>query len=490
MLESPERSLKPIPGFVPSRPAEGTTQGHLRRQDAVVAPPDDDMVINVINSQSIDSSDSLDVGPSDEEHSGEMESESGDSSPSPVPARKPAASGPMSREWCYTLNNPTDAHLRRCRRLRPGHPSRITYHVFQIEKGKSGTVHFQGYIIFEVRKRFDTVKTLFKEIGASPHLEPRAKNSSPAAAAAYCKDPSKRDPGHAGFLFEKGTVPEDLAVGAGTRTDLIEIRNLIIEGKSPTVLLADDRYFSAVFRMWKSFDRLHGIVQRNNCTRRKAPAVLALFGASRCGKSDVLSRLGNQAAIYYLPVGSSGTTWFDDYDPAIHDTLAINEFTGAMMPLGEFLRFFDGTPLTVNTKGGQVPFLFKKIIITANQHPRQWYNFFEADGMTPNKDGPRHPYDALWLRLQVVFEYLKADGSGAARPGGDADHYVPKAPIPPGFQLHSWAVCRKGSPQFHPDVHYKCYEFHETWGADTVYRIPKMPFSEDRENNEVWWESQ
>lgn len=473
----PTGALGGSSGNVPRTPALGTPIGVLSRQDATVAPADDAMVVLSINSQSISSDDGGSDEESDEIDSGSMDDGSRAPSASPVPPRRASAKGPMSREWCYTHNNPTDDHLRRFRRLRPGHPSRINYHVFQIEKGKSGTQHFQGYIIFEVRKRLDTVKALFKEIGCSPHLEPRLKTSTPLAAANYCKDPSKRDPDYAGFLFEKGAIPEDLAVGQGARTDILEIRNAILEGQSPTILLGDDRFFGTVFRMWKSFDRLYGIVQRNANLVRKAPAVLALFGASRCGKSDVLARIANQSSIYYLPVGSSGTLWFNDYDPAVHDTLAINEFSGSMLPLGEFLRFFDGTPLIVNTKGGQVPFLFRKIIITANAHPKQWYNFFLADGVTPNPEGPRHPYEALWLRLQCIFEYLKTEGP---------DAYNPTAPA---LGAHSFAVCRRGSPEFHPDVRNKVYKYLEDWQGDKVYVVPHLMESADREENDVWWDS-
>lgn len=389
----------------------------------------------------------------------------------------------MSREWCYTHNNPTDVDLRRFKKLRPGHTIGVTYHVFQIEQAKSGTCHFQGYIIFDARKRFETVKKLFKEqLDARPHLESRLKTSTPAAAAAYCKDPNKRHPQHTAFLFEKGAIPDNLAPGQGARTDLLAIRDAIRSGRSPAALLDDDQFFPTVLRLWKNFDRLHTITQQGRCAgSRRAPAVLALFGQSRCGKSDVLTRLPNREQYFYLPVGSSGTLWFNEYDPAVHTTLVINEFHGSMLPCGEFLRFFDGTPLTVNTKGGQVPFLFKKIIITANAHPKQWYNFFLPDGVTPNPEGPRHPYDALWLRLQCVFEYIKKDDYALTQRD--------KQDLQDGrFTPYSFAVCRRGSANFHPDVAKGVYRRLSDWNGDAVFAVPEMLQADSREENSTWWD--
>lgn len=391
----------------------------------------------------------------------------------------------MSREWCYTFNNPTDVDLRRFKKLRPGHPVGVTYHVFQIEQAKSGTCHFQGYIIFDARKRFETVKKVFQEAAdARPHLESRLKASSPAAAAAYCKDPNKRHPDHAAFLFEKGAIPDNLAPGQGARTDLLAIRDLIRQGRSPACLLEDDQYFPTVLRMWKNFDRYHTISQQGRAAgKRTAPAVLVLYGAPRTGKTDVFSRLRNPQQYYYLPVGSSGTLWFNEYDPGVHTTLVINEFHGNMLPLGEFLRFFDGTPLTVNTKGGQVPFLFKKILITANAHPKQWYNFFLADGLTPNPEGPRHPYEALWLRLQCVFEYMTS--SQYQVPDFDKKYMLDSQ-----VMSYSYAVCQRGNPDFHPDVFCGFYQkLPSAYQGKDVFAVPySSEVEHNRENNETWWD--
>jgi len=78
----------------------------------------------------------------------------------------------------------------------------------QIELAESGTKHVQGFICTERRVRLSTVKKWLGRVepGATgrAHVEAIFEASTPAQAAAYCKDPAKRHPDYSGFLFEKG----------------------------------------------------------------------------------------------------------------------------------------------------------------------------------------------------------------------------------------------------------------------------------------------
>lgn len=68
----------------------------------------------------------------------------------------------------------------------------------------------QGFICTERRVRLSTVKKWLGVVapGATgrAHVEAIFEASTPAQAAAYCKDPVKRHPDYRGFLFEKGVV--------------------------------------------------------------------------------------------------------------------------------------------------------------------------------------------------------------------------------------------------------------------------------------------
>lgn len=118
----------------------------------------------------------------------------------------------QSKYWCWTLNNYTndeEAHIRAL-----ANNSTVTYIVFGRERGENGTPHLQGYIEFNTRKRFSTVKRLLSN---RIHLETRRGTSDEAA------DYTKKD----GDFFEHGTIS---ITNQGRRTDLEDVVESIKEG--------------------------------------------------------------------------------------------------------------------------------------------------------------------------------------------------------------------------------------------------------------------
>jgi len=344
----------------------------------------------------------------------------------------------MSAQWCYTINNPTNAMVRELRSLRPGPESAVQYHVFQIEVGEKGTKHVQGYICFLSRKRFTTVKAF---IGEKAHLE--TTRGTPDQAAGYCKDPTKRHPDFADFLFEKGDLPQP---SPGKRNDILEIKKLIDAGQHPDRIAGVDEHFGAIRSAYKFYDHYYNSRVE---PRRRYPNALVLYGDSGVGKTLATSLLRRA---YYSPIGSSGSAWFNGYDPRQHRIVVFNEFHGSKCSLTELLQWLDNTPLQVNTKGGLVEFTPELVIFTSNLPPREWYGFDDPEKKLA------HPYEALDRRLTHVWEYRK------------------KAPTPNAEQqakilcqqVHGYAFCEKGNPKFHPN--YK--EFKKL--DNGFYAIPVM----------------
>ena len=79
-----------------------------------------------------------------------------------------------AKRWCYTINNPTEE---------PSVPEEeFSYHVYGEETGDSGTLHYQGFIIFKTPKRLNQIRNLISDRG---HYEvAKGKNKQ---AADYCK---------------------------------------------------------------------------------------------------------------------------------------------------------------------------------------------------------------------------------------------------------------------------------------------------------------
>lgn len=87
----------------------------------------------------------------------------------------------QSCNWCFTLNNYTDADIAHLRALPTSYPS-ITWLIFGREVAESGTPHLQGFVQFTVRKRLQTVRNI---VSLEAHFE-RAIGT-PYQASEYCK---------------------------------------------------------------------------------------------------------------------------------------------------------------------------------------------------------------------------------------------------------------------------------------------------------------
>lgn len=119
----------------------------------------------------------------------------------------------QSKRWCFTINNFAPSDVARLDGL-----GECKYIIYGKERGESGTPHLQGFVIFEVNKRFNNVKQL---LGDRCHVE--VARGTSAQAAEYCR----KD----GDFVERGTPPN----AAGKRTDWERYRSWVQSlGRIPT----------------------------------------------------------------------------------------------------------------------------------------------------------------------------------------------------------------------------------------------------------------
>ena len=88
----------------------------------------------------------------------------------PNPAPRPPAQSPEAKHWCFTYNNPTMYPEEMIEELED---LGVTYAVFQLEEGKNGTPHYQGYVAFEKKKathRHRTPTSWRRALGNFPGL--------------------------------------------------------------------------------------------------------------------------------------------------------------------------------------------------------------------------------------------------------------------------------------------------------------------------------
>lgn len=272
-----------------------------------------------------------------------------------------------SKQWCFTLNNSTNNH-EACK-IKETLFTDCSYIVTQYERGESGNCHWQGYIEFSETKSLSDLRRMLP----GGHFEIR--RGSQQQAIDYCKKEESR----IGLQYEWGTPSYQ-----GKRVDLEEIRKRIICGWT-NLDIAND-YFGSWCRYHRSFITYRNLIQP---VRTWKPEVFMCYGPPGSGKSKYALESSGAETQYW----KQRSQWWDLYEG--HETVVLDDYYG-WLPWDVLLRILDRYPLLVETKGGQVQFLAKKIFITSNSKPSEWY-----------KESPN--FKALTRRIEHWI-YFKKEG--------------------------------------------------------------------------------
>lgn len=247
-----------------------------------------------------------------------------------------------AKNWCVTLNNYTVDDLNRFGELCDDR-GQCRYAVVAREVGESGTHHLQCFFSFVKRRTLLSVKAL---LGDRIHAE--IARGSPAQAASYCR----KD----GDFEEFGEVP----VGRGYRSDLGTVIGRVQEGADWKKLLQTDpvilaRYPRFVDRLLLSYGQ-----QRSWITE-----TTVYWGETGTGKTRKAFSEASDAYIH------SGSHWFDGY--AGESSVIFDDFGGSEFKLTYLLKLLDRYPMRVPVKGGFVNWCPRKVWITSNYSPKEWF---------------------------------------------------------------------------------------------------------------------
>lgn len=267
------------------------------------------------------------------------------------------------RDVCFTCFDVSDE----CRERLLAIPCR--YIVFQLERAATGREHFQGFIQLNQQTRFNAVKSLLPGC----HLEKR--RGTPQQAADYCKKSESRIAGP----WEAGAMEQ------GKRNDLIACRDAILLGKRGRELWDDN--FTCMAKYHRAMDRYIALC---SAPRSWKTQVHVYWGDAGAGKSRKAFEEAPGAYVH------DGSQWFDGYQD--HEDVIIDDYTGSIQ-LDVFLKLLDRYPMQVPIKGGYVNWVPRRIFITSNLQPVEWY---------PKATGQQHA--AIKRRLDTVeFFELKPD---------------------------------------------------------------------------------
>jgi len=282
----------------------------------------------------------------------------------------------MSRKtnWVFTDNNPLLDDEQLMRHLQD---AGAKYCCFQKEQGEQGTIHWQGYVQFRSAKTLGAVKLV---IHNTTHWEPQRGTNDQARE--YCKKPETRIAGP----YEWGTF----AGGQGSRTDIIEFRDAIRQGKTDEELLNEFPVQCYNNNRFISFVRASSIQPRAFKTH-----VVVLHGAPGTGKTRRALAHEGPDRTYVCSRGDSGrAVWWDGYNPLQHTTVVLDDFY-AWLPWSFLLQLLDRYAFRVEVKGGSVTFRPTTLFITSNTKPEEWYDMEKIKGANIN---------ALLRRIDEIHE--------------------------------------------------------------------------------------
>lgn len=268
--------------------------------------------------------------------------------------------GPQIINWCWTLNNYTDAEEILLKSLVL--TDKVKYICWGKEVGENGTKHLQGYCELKNRQYLAGVK---KILLSRMHLEKRLGTQQQAID--YCK----KD----GVYVEFGEKQEQSGTTLSEKDNLIQnrlksIQEKVKKGVSEKQLYEEEPLMAARFPKFIS-----------KCTEwivppiREELVVELHVGPTGSGKTtQAFQRFPN--SLYNMPVKSGQTLWFNGYHG--QEVVLLDDFKGGF-GLDNLLRLLDKFPIQVEQKGSMTWFTPLRIIITSNFKELEWYDYINRN---------------------------------------------------------------------------------------------------------------
>nr|WAE42639.1 MAG: replication associated protein [Cressdnaviricota sp.] len=263
----------------------------------------------------------------------------------------------IGKHWCFTINS---TELVDAKNILPiimdlKNSKEITFIVFQMEKGKMGTEHIQGYLEVAGGKNGKSIKSVKKILGCEwTHLE-KAKGTKKQNIE-YCSKAETKI--SETYMFGDAT-------SQGDRTDLNMLCEEIKSEKKLKDIVMDNpemfiKYGGKIKELKTMFDS-----NNNELRNIKCEIYIGIAGSGKTWKA-----VNENNDNYILGKGNGSNLWFSNYNG--EKCLIIDEYDG-WIEIKKLFRILDKYKLEVETKGGSVFAKWIKVIIISNIDIYKWY---------------------------------------------------------------------------------------------------------------------
>lgn len=254
-----------------------------------------------------------------------------------------------SRSYVFTINNYTDDDLNAIGDI-DTEDGNIFYLIAGLEVGESGTPHIQGYVECKPTR----MKAMCKLLGGRAYLAIR--RGTREQARDYCK----KD----GNFIEVGAWSTK---GQGRRTDLERLMEATKKNQAVKEIM--ETIPETYSRHMRFAEKYRALCERETTRAFRHVETTVLWGKAGCGKTRYVN--DKEEKIFWVHPEDKQFA-FDGYDG--EEAIAFDDFYGNMQH-HIMLRVLDGHQLLVNVKGGHRYANWKRVYITSNAPPEDWYGF-------------------------------------------------------------------------------------------------------------------
>lgn len=321
----------------------------------------------------------------------------------------------QSRKYQLTINNPEEKQLghEQIKAILTGLKS-VVYWAMADEIGlETHTRHTHLYLQSRTPLRFSQIKRLFPDAHIESARGSAAENRAYVEKSGKWADDTKADTSIPGTFEEWGAIPEE--PGQGFRSDIAQLYNLIVEGKSNAAIMSINPELAVhISRM----DKIRqDILEAEYRDKWRDLEVTYIFGPTGTGKTRGVMEKHGYSNVYRV---TDYTHPFDRY--AQEPVLLFDEFRSNLL-IGDMLDYLDGYPLALPARYSQRQACYTTVYIISNIDLSQQYkNVQENEPAT---------WRAFLRRIHHVVEW------GYNKPPidhGNAMDYI----FPPPKPVPSW----------------------------------------------------